>query len=203
MFYIALCSFGEQEEAYMNQLDKNIATNLKRIRKARNMSLDMLAEKTGVSKSMLGQIERGESNPTVATIAKIVDGMRVSFEELIYPKTESVVIIDNEKLPIYKSEEGAYQVRSIFPYDRHRNFEVYQTKIEPGEGCASFLGDNISEYIMVIQGVLTLDTNDGTYEVAANHAIKLDASACHGYHNRGMQELVLNIFVAYDTVGNR
>ena len=67
----------------MNQLDKNIAVNLKRIRKSRNMSLDMLAEKTGVSKSMLGQIERGESNPTVATIAKIVDGIRVTFEELI------------------------------------------------------------------------------------------------------------------------
>ena len=70
----------------MNQLDKNIAVNLKRIRKSRNMSLDMLAEKTGVSKSMLGQIERGESNPTVATIAKIVDGIRVTFEELIYPR---------------------------------------------------------------------------------------------------------------------
>ncbi len=101
----------------MNQLDKNIAVNLKRIRKSRNMSLDMLAEKTGVSKSMLGQIERGESNPTVATIAKIVDGIRVTFEELIYPKTDSVVIIDNETLPVYKSQEGVYQVRSIFPYD--------------------------------------------------------------------------------------
>ena len=99
----------------MNQLDKNIAVNLKRIRKSRNMSLDMLAEKTGVSKSMLGQIERGESNPTVATIAKIVDGIRVTFEELIYPKTDSVVIIDNESLPVYKAQEGAYQVRSIFP----------------------------------------------------------------------------------------
>ena len=46
----------------MNQLDKNIAANLKRIRKSRNMSLDMLAEKTGVSKSMLGQIERIQSD---------------------------------------------------------------------------------------------------------------------------------------------
>ena len=113
----------------MNQLDKNIAVNLKRIRKSRNMSLDMLAEKTGVSKSMLGQIERGESNPTVATIAKIVDGIRVTFEELIYPKTDSVVIIDNESLPVYRAQEGAYQVRSIFPYDRHRNFELYETTI--------------------------------------------------------------------------
>lgn len=90
----------------MNQLDKNIATNLKRIRKSKNMSLDALAEKTGVSKSMLGQIERGESNPTVSTIAKIVDGIRISFEELLYPKQESVLIIDNDKLPVLRSEEG-------------------------------------------------------------------------------------------------
>lgn len=185
----------------MNQLDKNIAVNLKRIRKSKKMSLDMMAEKTGVSKSMLGQIERGESNPTVATIAKIVDGIRVPFEELIYPKTESVVIIDNEKLPVYKSQEGAYQVRSVFPYDRHRNFEVYETQIEPGEGCESFVRDDGScEYIMVVQGVLTLETDEGTYEVASNHAIKLDASNCHGYYNRGVQKLLLNIFVAYDSV---
>ena len=185
----------------MNQLDKNIAVNLKRIRKSRNMSLDMLAEKTGVSKSMLGQIERGESNPTVATIAKIVDGIRVTFEELIYPKTDSVVIIDNESLPVYKAQEGAYQVRSIFPYDRHRNFEVYETTIEPGEECSSFLTEGSScEYIMVMQGVLTLETEDGTYEVSANHAIRLDAESEHRYHNKGTERLELNIFIAYDAV---
>ena len=61
----------------MTQLDKNIALNLKRIRKSKNMSLDMLAERTGVSKSTLGQIERGESNPTVSTIGKIVEGLKV------------------------------------------------------------------------------------------------------------------------------
>lgn len=63
----------------MTQLDKNIALNLKRIRKSKNMSLDMLAERTGVSKSTLGQIERGESNPTVSTIGKIVEGFEGAF----------------------------------------------------------------------------------------------------------------------------
>ena len=56
----------------MTQLDKNIALNLKRIRKSKNMSLDMLAERTGVSKSMLGQIERGKTNPTVSIAALLV-----------------------------------------------------------------------------------------------------------------------------------
>ncbi|MEZ3463137.1 MAG: XRE family transcriptional regulator [Lachnospiraceae bacterium] len=181
----------------MNQLDKNIAANLKRIRKSRNMSLDAMAEKTGVSKSMLGQIERGESNPTVATIAKIVDGIRISFEELVYPKQESVLIIDNEKLPPLRSETGAYQVRSLFPYDRRRNFEVYEMKIEPGEGCGCFLtGEGNCEYIIVVQGVLTLVTAEGTYEVSANHAIKLDTARDHSYHNSGSSQLILNLFAA-------
>ena len=185
----------------MSQLDKNIAENLKRIRKSRNMSLDMLAEKTGVSKSMLGQIERGESNPTVATIAKIVDGIKVPFEELIYEKTEPVVIIDNDKLPVYKAQDGAYQVRSIFPYDRHRNFEVYEAKIEPGEDCEQFVKDDgCCEYIMVVQGVLTLETEEGMYEVASYHAVRLDAQKRHSYHNRGTQRLILNIFVSYEAL---
>lgn len=184
----------------MSQLDKNIAENLRRIRKSRNMSLDMLAEKTGVSKSMLGQIERGESNPTLATIEKIVEGMKVSFEDLIYPKTESVVIIDNDKLPLYKAQEGAYQVRVIFPYDKYRNFELYEAKIEPGEDCGCFVGgDGSREYIMVLQGTLTLVTEEGTYEVAASHAIKIDSSGHHSYHNRATQKLVFHLFVPYET----
>ena len=185
----------------MSQLDKNIAENLKRIRKSRNMSLDMLAEKTGVSKSMLGQIERGESNPTVATIAKIVDGLKVPFEDLIYQKTEPVVIVDNDKLPVYKAQDGAYQVRAIFPYDRHRNFELYEARIESGEDCACFVRDDgVYEYIMVVQGVLTLETEEGTYEVAANHAVRLDALKRHSYRNRGTQRLILNIFVSYEAL---
>lgn len=186
----------------MSQLDKNIAVNLKRIRKAKNMSLDALAEKTGVSKSMLGQIERGESNPTVATIAKIVDGIRISFEELLYPKQESVLVIENDKMPLLRSEEGAYQVRSIFPYDRRRNFEVYEIKIEPGGGCSCFLKEEgSSEYILVVQGVLTLETTEGTYEIAADHAVRLDATKEHSYHNSGNRQLILNLLAAYDTTG--
>jgi len=187
----------------MSQFDKNIAENLKRIRKAKNMSLDMLAEKTGVSKSMLGQIERGESNPTLTTIEKIVEGMKVPLEDLVYKKTESIVIIDNDKLPLYKAQEGAYQVRVIFPYDRHRNFEVYEVKIEPGEDCGCFADeDGGSEYILVVQGTLTLETPGGTYEVAADHSIRIVSQRRHSYHNRDTKKLVLNIFLSYEETVN-
>lgn len=109
----------------MSQIDRNIAYNLKRIRKSRNMSLDMLAEKTGVSKSMLGQIERGESNPTVATVSKIMEGIKISFEDLIYKQEEEVVLVEKKNLSTYKEKDGEFKIRTVFPYSKERSFEFF------------------------------------------------------------------------------
>jgi len=53
----------------LENLNETVAKNLKSIREEKKLSLDKVAELTGVSKSMLGQIERGESNPTITTVA--------------------------------------------------------------------------------------------------------------------------------------
>lgn len=58
----------------MDAMSSRISENLRQIRKEKKLSLDSMAEQTGVSKSMLGQIERGESSPTVATLWKIATG---------------------------------------------------------------------------------------------------------------------------------
>ena len=52
----------------MDYLNENISINLRKIRRRKQMSLDDVAVETGISKSMLGQIERGEANPTVGTL---------------------------------------------------------------------------------------------------------------------------------------
>ena len=56
----------------MDYLSKNVAANLKRIRKSKCMSLDQTAEQTGVSKSMLAQIERGTANPSLGVLGKVI-----------------------------------------------------------------------------------------------------------------------------------
>ena len=60
-----------QEQSSVENLNEIISGNLKRLRREKELTLDALAEMTGVSKSMLGQIERGESAPSVATLWKI------------------------------------------------------------------------------------------------------------------------------------
>lgn len=59
----------------MDYLVHNIAINLNHIRKAKGMSLDAVAEQTGVSKSMLAAIEKGAANPSIGVLGKIMSYM--------------------------------------------------------------------------------------------------------------------------------
>lgn len=67
----------------MDYLSYNVAVNLKQIRLSKGMSLGDVAEQTGVSKSMLAQIEKGTANPSLGVLGKITSGLRIEFQTLI------------------------------------------------------------------------------------------------------------------------
>ena len=66
-----------------------VGQNIHRIRKAQQLSIDRAAALSGVSKSMLGQIERGLVNPTVSVLARIAGGLRVPIEQLVECREET------------------------------------------------------------------------------------------------------------------
>ena len=77
----------------MDTMNKIIARNIKRLREDLKLSMDELARVSGVSKSMLAQIERGEGNPTISTLWKISNGMNVPFDALtLRPKKKYEVV---------------------------------------------------------------------------------------------------------------
>ena len=63
-------------------ISKTTARNIKRIRENKKMTLDAAAAATGVSRSMLSKIERGDANPTITVLWKIANGFKVSFTAL-------------------------------------------------------------------------------------------------------------------------
>ena len=67
----------------MEEINALFSANLKRLRETRRMSLDEVSRLSGVSKSMLGQIERGEVNPTISTVWKIASGLKVPYSQLL------------------------------------------------------------------------------------------------------------------------
>lgn len=180
----------------MTQLDKNIACNLKRIRKSKNMSLDMLAERTGVSKSMLGQIERGESNPTVSTIGKIVEGLKVPFEQLIYDRKEIMVMPSPEEAPVFKAKEGQYRIYVMLPYDAGRNFEIYQGEVDREAVMESEShGEQTWEYLTVLSGEIELQLEEQSFHVKTGSSLYFASDRRHVYRNVGEDKAVLNMVV--------
>ena len=94
----------------MDYLTHNVSVNLKRIRKSKGMSLDVVSEQTGVSKSMLAQIEKGTANPSLGVLGKITSGLRIRFQELIQaPPLDSCLVHVQEMVPT-KEVEGRYNI---------------------------------------------------------------------------------------------
>ena len=65
------------------ELTRAVGENIKRIRKSKKLSMERLAAEAGVSRSMLGQIERGEANPSVGLLGKLAGALKVPAEVLL------------------------------------------------------------------------------------------------------------------------
>ena len=84
----------------MQSLNEIIAENLKKIRKEKHLSLDKIAQLSGVSKSMLSQIEKCEVNPTISTLKKITNGLKISFTSLMERQESDIELIQkSDELP--------------------------------------------------------------------------------------------------------
>lgn len=171
----------------MEYITQNVSRNLKRIRKSREMSLDDVAKQTGISKSMLGQIERGVSTPTVETLGKIVSGLRISFNSLISAAKNDVVLVSKEELtPSYVSGNTDYKAYEYFPYEEDRTFEIYQMDLEPNARYSSEShGDNTYEYLTVMSGTLIVKVDDQCFKVEEENSIRFPTNCRHEYINPG------------------
>ncbi|HMM19290.1 MAG TPA: helix-turn-helix domain-containing protein [Selenomonadales bacterium] len=182
----------------MQELSLIIAHNLKQIREERKLSLDRVAAMTGVSKSMLGQIERGVSNPTVTTVKKLSTGLRVSVTSLINsPRCEAVVVKGSAIEPLVE-EKGRYRVYPIFPYEDGRSFEMYTVEFD--QGClyrADGHSERTEEFITVFEGELTVKVNDSKYTMKQGDSIRFKADKAHVYHNTGSNPARLSMILYY------
>lgn len=168
----------------MDHVNINIAINLRRIRKAKNISLDVAAEQTGVSKSMLARIERGEANPSIACLVKVSSGLRIELNQLIDTPREAVHYIPIEKMIPTKQVEGKYSIYTYFLYDNSQSFEIYGIELDPtGVYYSGAHGENTMEYITVTHGTLNLKISGVSYEIKPGDAFRFDSDVEHWYCN--------------------
>ena len=175
-----------------------VGQNLKKLREQRKLSLDKLAEITGVSKSMLGQIERAESSPTIAIVWKISNGLKIPFTALFgQPQTLTSLIQKGEIQPLLE-DNGKWRLFPFFPIEENRRFEIYSVEIDPGGHLrAEPHPEGTQEFLTVYQGELTVQVDGLEYRLAAGDSIRFQADRIHSYQNSSQFTTMLNMVIHY------
>ena len=170
----------------MTHEENAVSKNLREIRKDRNLSLDQLSELTGVSKSMLRQIETGRSSPTISTIWKIATGLRISFTTLVNKRRPDVAIIDYKESKPLTAQSGHYRLFPLIPFDPESALEIYHIEIDPGTSYAVKPHEgNVEEYVFVNQGTLEITVEEVSHRVDTDQCIHFAANHPHQYRSAG------------------
>lgn len=182
----------------MIQPGDTLANNLQKVREDRNLSLDKLSEMTGVSKSMLRQIEIGQSNPTIAIIWKIANGLRIPFTALLREQTRDITLrAFKEDAPLMGKTEG-YRLFPLISFNPERAFETYYVEIDPGTVLdAEPHQGNAEEYVFVLQGQIKISVADESFNVSREKFISFQADCDHRYQNVGEEMAVAIMLISY------
>ncbi|HHH1107862.1 TPA: helix-turn-helix domain-containing protein [Yersinia enterocolitica] len=183
----------------MKELAHHIGSQLKNVRRERGWSLNQTAEQTGVSKAMLGQIERGESSPTVATLWKIASGLNVSFSQFLEtPPVQSTALHRHGLLTTFNSETSGMRVVPLFPYDATLRMDMFVIDLEPG-GCSESTPHEagVIEHVIVIEGELILTVDGVTRTLATGEALRFAADCPHGYRNESAHSVRFHDLIHY------
>ena len=161
------------------QVSQHIAEQLRTRRKARGWSLDTAAEATGVSKAMLGQIERQESSPTIATLWKIAAGLECSFSSLL-----AVAPAQKRRDTEAFEHDPNMQVKTLFGFSPDTQIEMFElTLSNRHEQRSPAHQSGVTEHLYVLEGHLSVLVEDKWEAVEQGASLLLRADKEHGYRD--------------------
>ena len=155
----------------------HMAEHLKALRKSKGLSLDATATLTGVSKAMLGQIERQESSPTIATLWKIANGLHASFSAfLLSPNAEPLL---DKTFP----DDPNMQISTLFAYNSQTHFEMFEISLSGfHQQMSAPHSIGVIEHVIVLQGRLAIFTGNEWQTLECGQRYRFFADQPHGYH---------------------
>lgn len=176
-----------------------VGANLRRLRLRRGLSLEKLSQRSGVSRAMLGQIELGQSAPTINVLWKIARALDVTFATLIQAREAGGTnVLKKAQAKVLTSQGGHFSSRALFPFDGPRRAEFYELRLaggakEPADPHAAGTLENL----VVAEGTLDLVVGKETHRLEAGDAIVFEADVTHTYANAGTKECVMYLVMTY------
>ena len=184
----------------VDPISGQISQRVKLLRQQQGWSLEQLATASGVSKSMLSQIERNQANPTLAVTCKIAQAFSMSLAEFVeMPSASSAihVIRADDREHLYRSDE-AVEIRTLSPLNLEKDVEFYHVRLKSGgalKSAAHFQGTR--EFLTVEQGKVRIESSNDSAELAKGDSTTYRADVPHAIENIGKGEATVFLVVIY------
>jgi transcriptional regulator with XRE-family HTH domain len=181
-------------------VNRDLGGRVRHLRTARGWSLESLASASGVSRSMLSQIEREQANPTLAVTIRIARAFGLSLGELLeMPGAASAVNVvrANDHAFHYRSDQDC-RIRTLSPLNLEKDVEFYEVRLQPGgalRSSAHFEGTR--EFLTVQKGRIRIESADDAEELADGDSASYRADVRHSMVNTGKSEAVVFLIVIY------
>jgi transcriptional regulator with XRE-family HTH domain len=181
-------------------ISRHLGGRVKHLRAIRNWSLEDLARASGVSRSMLSQIEREQANPTLAVTLRIARAVGLTLGELLeLPGAASAITVirADDRTYHYRSDKDC-QIRTLSPLNLEKDVEFYEVRLQPGGALRSsphFEGTR--EFLTLQKGRLEIVSAESKEELNAGDSASYRADVPHALINIGKLEAVALLIVIY------
>ncbi len=173
-----------------SNLNQRIAERVRELRAAKSLSLDTLATKSGVSRSMISLVERGESSPTAVVLEKLAAGLNVSLASLFDPPATEKQVLS----PVAKRKDQAewqdpasgYLRRNISPPSVPQPMQITEVRFPPGQRVAfeaSAREVRIYQQIWVLEGTIEITAGNECVRLREGDCFAMQHEGCTMFHN--------------------
>jgi transcriptional regulator with XRE-family HTH domain len=169
-----------------------VGRRVRESRAERGWTLDQLADRSGVSRRMIVNVEAGTSNASIATLLRLASALRVSLADLVAdaPGDQRVTVSDPaEREPLWRGQAGGSAVL-LTAADTPDMLELWDWTLGPGDAYDSDAHrPGTYELLHVLTGQLTLTVGDVVHRLSAGEAASMIADVPHRYANEGRRQV--------------
>ena len=168
-----------------------LGERVRELRRGRGLTLDGLAEISGVSRAMISKLERGEKNPTLVVAAKLAEGLGVTLSRLAgMEERREVIIVPRERRMVMRDPETSFERQLLSPNSVGLGVEFMRNTIPEGSTSGEFPPHRkgLEEQIVVERGTLKATLAGVEYLLGEGDAIYFEADVPHRFDNAGEGE---------------
>lgn len=175
-----------------SDLNQRIANRVRALRAARDISLDALAAKSGVSRSMLSLIERAESSPTAVVLEKLAAGLGVTlsslFETLRTTGPTPSPVARRKDQPQWQDPGSGYIRRNVSPQSVSQPMQIVEVHFPPGARVAFETGmrdQRVCQQVWMLEGVMDIAFGEEQYRLKAGDCLAMQLDRPTTFSNPG------------------